>query len=238
MPVPRFGRVIVKLSGEALLGDGVPISHDSARRIAAEIGQASDDGAQIGVVIGGGNILRGSQTAREGRERVRADHAGMLATVLNGLALARAFEADGKQASVLSAVPCGPAAELYHRDLADERLRSGHIVMLTGGTGNPFFSTDTAAALRAAELGAGAILKATKVDGVYSADPVTDPDATLYSKLTYEEVLRDRLGVMDMTAVSLARDRDLPIIVFSLFTPGNIARAVRGEDVGTIVKED
>jgi uridylate kinase len=235
--VPRFGRVIVKLSGEALLADDAAISTESARRIAREIGLAADQGVEVGVVIGGGNILRGSRTAPAGRERVRADHAGMLATVLNGLALARALEQEGRRARVMSAIPCGPAAELYNRDIADESLRAGHIVMLTGGTGNPFFSTDTAAVLRAAELGADAILKATKVDGVYDADPISHPNAKRYVTLTYEEVLRDRLGVMDMTAVSLARDRDLPIVVFSLFTPGNIAGAVRGEDVGTIVKE-
>ena len=168
---------------------------------------------------------------------MRADHAGMLATVLNGLALARALEEGGRKTAVMSAVPAGPAAELYQHDAADERLRSGHVVMLTGGTGNPFFSTDTAAALRAAELGAEAILKATKVDGVYDADPVSNPDASRFSELTYEEVLERRLGVMDMTAVSLARDRGLPIIVFSLFGDGAIAKAVRGEKIGTLVKE-
>lgn len=238
MPVAGFGRVIVKLSGEALLGDDAPISTESARRIARELALAVDEGVQIGVVVGGGNILRGVRAAPGGPERVRADHAGMLATVLNGLALARALEQEGRRATVLSAVPCGPAAELYHRDLADGRLDSGHVVILTGGTGNPFFSTDTAAALRAAELGAAAILKATKVDGVYDADPVSQPNANRYTELTYEEVLRDRLGVMDMTAVSLARDRGLPIVVFSLFEPGNIARAARGEHVGTIVREE
>ena len=233
----RFGRVIVKLSGEALLGDDRPISAESAGRIAGEIALAAGEGTQIGVVIGGGNILRGAHTASDGPERIRADHAGMLATVLNGLALARALEERGQRATVMSAVPCGPAAELYHHDAALQRLEAGHVVILTGGTGNPFFSTDTAAALRAAELGAEAILKATKVEGVYDSDPVSNPNATLYTTLTYEEVLRDRLGVMDMTAVSLARDRGLPIVVFSLFTAGSIARAARGEAVGTIVKE-
>ena len=230
-------RVILKVSGEALAGEsGEPISLASAERLAAEIEGALDAGAEIGVVIGGGNILRGVDAQRHGLDRVTSDHMGMLATVVNGLALRAALEARGRRASVMSAIACGAAAEAYDPRLAEAHLADGRVVVFGGGTGNPFFSTDTAAVLRAAELGADVLLKATQVDGVYDADPAEDPGAKRYTDLTYEEMIVGRLAVMDMTAVSLARDQRIPILVFELAVPGNIARAVAGEPIGTSVK--
>jgi uridylate kinase len=230
-------RVILKVSGEALAGEaGEPLSFVSAERLAAEIEGALQAGAEIGVVIGGGNILRGVAAERRGLDRVASDHMGMLATVVNGLALRAALEARGVRASVMSAIACGAAAPGYDQKLADAHLAEGRVVIFTGGTGNPFFSTDTAAALRAAELGADALLKATQVDGVYDADPVESPNAKRYSEITYEEMIVSRLAVMDATAVSLAREQRIPILVFELAVPGNIARAVAGEPIGTSVK--
>lgn len=230
-------RVILKVSGEALAGAaGEPLSFVSAERLAAEIEGALRAGAEIGVVIGGGNILRGVAVERRGLDRVTSDHMGMLATVVNGLALRAALEARGVKASVMSAVACGAAALAYDPRLAEAHLAEGVVVIFTGGTGNPFFSTDTAAALRAAELGADVLLKATQVDGVYDADPTERPNAKRYSEITYEEMIVGRLAVMDTTAVSLAREQRIPILVFKLAVPGNIARAVAGEPIGTSVK--
>lgn len=229
--------MILKVSGEALAGaGGEPVSLESADWLAAEIEAGLDAGAAFGVVVGGGNILRGVSAARNGFDRVTSDHMGMLATVVNGLALMVALEGRGRPAAVLSAIPCGGAARAYDRELAQEYLSEGRVVILAGGTGNPFFSTDTAAVLRAAELGAGALLKATQVDGVYDSDPVIDPSAKRFTELTYEEMIEGRLAVMDMTAVSLAREQGLPIVVFELAVQGNIARAVAGESIGTSVK--
>jgi len=230
-------RVVLKVSGEALSGDGgAPISREAARRLADEIKAAVDTGTEVGVVVGGGNILRGVTVAPGGSERLTADFMGMLATVLNGLALRSALREAGQDAIVMSAIPTGRAAELYDHERADRYLVGGKVVIFAGGTGNPFFSTDTAAALRAAELGADALLKATKVDGVYDADPVKHPEAKRYDELTYLEAIEKRLGVMDLTAISLAREQGLPIVVFALAGPGNIARAARGESIGTCVK--
>jgi uridylate kinase len=232
-----YRRVILKVSGEALAGEpGEPISLASAGRLATEIEGALDAGAEVGVVIGGGNVVRGVAAERRGLDRVTSDHMGMLATVVNGLALRAALEARGRKVRVMSAIPCGAIAEAYDRRRADAFLGGGGVVIFGGGTGNPFFSTDTAAVLRASELGADALLKATKVDGVYDADPATHPGARRYTELTYEQMLVGELAVMDMTAVSLARDQKIPIVVFELAVPGNIARAVAGEPVGTSVK--
>ena len=229
--------MILKISGEALAGgSGEPTAIASAEKLAAEIEGALDAGAEVGVVIGGGNILRGVAAERRGLDRVTSDHMGMLATVINGLALRAALESRGRKATVMSAIPCGSLADAYDRGRADTYLAEGRVVIFAGGTGNPFFSTDTAAVLRAAELGADALLKATQVDGVYDADPIVNPGAKRYSELTYEEMLVDKLAVMDMTAVSLARDQRIPIVVFELAVPGNIARAVAGEPIGTSVK--
>ncbi len=237
--MPAFERVVVKVSGESLKGEGhSPISLDAATWLAGEIGKAHEAGAELGVVIGGGNILRGGSVARDGADRVTADHMGMLATIINALALRVALEEQGLNAHVMSAVPCGTLAEPVDVARARAHLSSGGIVVFAGGTGNPFFSTDTAAALRASEIMADGLLKGTKTDGVYDADPVTHPDAKRYAELTYTEAIERRLAVMDMTAFSLCRDQKLPIVVFDLWVEGNIRRAVDGESVGTVVKED
>jgi len=233
-----YRRVILKVSGESLSGEGGrPISTEAAARIAAEIGAAADLGVEIGVVVGGGNILRGAATPEGGDARVTADFMGMIATILNALALRTALVSLGHAAHVMSAIPCGCAAEPYDHRRADALLADGGIVVFAAGTGNPFFSTDTAAALRAAELGAEVLLKATKVDGVYDSDPVVNPRAKRFEKLTYLEVIEKKLAVMDMTAVSLCREQRLPIVVFALSTPGGVVRAVKGEPIGTRVME-
>ncbi len=237
--MPAFERVIVKVSGESLKGEGHrPISLEAAAWLAGEIGKAHEAGAELGVVIGGGNILRGGSVARDGAGRVTADHMGMLATIINALALRVALEEQGLDAHVMSAVPCGSMAEPVDIARAKTYLSQGGVVMFAGGTGNPFFSTDTAAALRASEIVADGLLKGTKTDGVYDADPATHPAATRYTELTYSEAIERRLAVMDMTAFSLCRDQKLPIVVFDLWVEGNIRRAVDGESVGTVVKED
>lgn len=233
-----YRRVILKVSGESLSGEGgKPISPAAAARIAADVGDAADLGVEIGMVVGGGNILRGAATPERGEARVAADFMGMVATILNALALRAAFASLGRPAHVMSAIPCGSAAELYDHRRADALLNDGAIVIFAGGTGNPFFSTDTAAALRAAELGADVLLKATKVDGVYDSDPVANPGASRFERLTYLDVIQRKLAVMDMTAVSLCREQKLPIVVFALSTPGGVARAVKGEAIGTRVME-
>jgi uridylate kinase len=230
-------RVILKVSGEAFAGrDGEPISSERAGWLAREIAAAMDTGAEIGVVVGGGNILRGAAAERAGADRVTADSMGMLATILNGLALREAMQALGADTRVMSAIPCGSLVEPFDPRTADVHLASGRAVVFVGGTGNPFFSTDTAAALRAAELGADLLLKATQVDGVYDSDPVKNPHAKRFSSLTYMDVIERKLRVMDLTAVTLAREQSLPIVVFALAVQGNIARALTDEAIGTIVK--
>ncbi|MBN2564699.1 MAG: UMP kinase [Candidatus Eisenbacteria bacterium] len=232
-----YRRVILKVSGEALSGPGgEPLSAQSADRLALEIKGAADEGAEIGVVIGGGNILRGAAAGAAGADRVSSDYAGMVATLINGIALKSALARLGVRVRHMSAIPCGRVAEAYDHSAADACLASGEIVIFTAGTGNPFFSTDTAAVLRAAELGADALLKATQADGVYDSDPASNPAAVRLASVTYQQMLEKRLAVMDMTAVSLAREQSVPLVVFALSTPGNIARAVAGEQVGTTVK--
>jgi len=229
--------VVLKVSGESLTGNGgEPVSAASAARLAGEIKAAVDAGAEVGVVIGAGNIIRGVSAQAAGADRVTADFAGMMATVVNGLTLAAALEGIGQRATVMSALPCGRAAEVYDHRTADSLLGSGSVVVFVAGTGNPFFSTDTAAVLRSVELSADALLKATQADGVYDSDPRTNPDAVRFTEVTYQEMLERRLAVMDMTAVSLAREQALPLVVFALSVPGNIARAVAGEPVGTKIK--
>lgn len=233
-----YERVILKVSGESLRGaDGSPVSADSAAWLAGEIRGAAAAGAEVGVVIGGGNIIRGAVAAGGGSDRVTADGMGMLGTVINALALRLALEEQGQKAVVMTAVPMGAIAEPFDARRARALLADGTVVMFAGGTGNPFFSTDTAAALRAAEVGADALLKGTKADGVYDADPATHPDANRFDTIAYLEVIERRLGVMDMTAFSLCRDLKLPIVVFDLFQDGNIRRVVEGETIGTLVKE-
>jgi uridylate kinase len=212
------------------------VSLEAAVRLATEIKAAADAGAELGVVIGGGNILRGVAVAAGGADRVASDLAGMAATLVNGLVLRDALESLGQEAVLMSAIPCGRIAEPFDHRVADSRLSAGAVVIFGAGTGNPFFSTDTAAVLRAAEIGADALLKATQADGVYDSDPAKNPDAVRFASVTYQEMLERRLMVMDMTAVSLAREQGVPLVVFALAVPGNIARAVAGEPVGTTVK--
>jgi uridylate kinase len=234
---PCYQRILLKLSGEALAGkQGYGIDPDVIRGIAKEIRGVVDLGVQIAIVIGGGNIFRGIAASSMGMDRASADYMGMLATVMNSLALQDALEKAGVITRVQSAIEMQEIAEPYIRRRAVRHLEKGRVVIFGAGTGNPFFTTDTAASLRAIEIGAEIILKATKVDGVYNADPAKDKDAVKYDELTYLDVLKQGLQVMDSTATSLCMDNDLPILVFDLTTTGNIERVVCGEQIGTIVK--
>jgi uridylate kinase len=232
----RYSRVLLKLSGEALMGDGnYGIDANVATRIASEVADILSLGVQTAIVIGGGNIFRGVAASARGMDRSTADYMGMLATVMNALALQDALEQQGVPTRVLSAIEMRAVAEPFIRRRAIRHLEKGRVVVFAAGTGNPYFTTDTAAALRAMEVKADVILKATKVDGIYTADPVTDPSATRYEQISYLQVLQDRLQVMDATAISLCMDNKLPIVVFNLRTPGNVRRVVSGEPVGTTV---
>ncbi|MEJ2197744.1 MAG: UMP kinase [Desulfuromonadales bacterium] len=234
---PQFKRILLKLSGEALAGKlGYGIDPDIIRAIAIEIRGVVDLGVQIAIVIGGGNIFRGVAASSMGMDRASADYMGMLATVMNSLALQDALEKAGVITRVQSAIEMQEIAEPYIRRRAVRHLEKGRVVIFGAGTGNPFFTTDTAASLRAIEIGAEIILKATKVDGVYNSDPAKNKDAVKYQQLTYLDVLKQGLQVMDSTATSLCMDNDLPILVFDLTTSGNIERVVCGEQIGTIVK--
>lgn len=232
----RYKRVLLKLSGEALAGErGFGIDPEVLGRLADEIHEVHGMGVQLAVVVGGGNIFRGVAGAAGGMDRASADYMGMLATVMNALALQDAFETRGIDTRVISAISMRQIAEPYIRRRAIRHLEKGRAIIFGGGTGNPYFTTDTAAALRANEIGADVIMKATKVDGVYTADPNKDANAKLLTRLTQHEALSRRLRVMDATALSLCMDTDLPIIVFNLNRPGNVVRVIRGEDVGTVV---
>ena len=234
---PCYKRVLLKLSGEALAGkQGYGIDPDVIRSIATEIQGVVDLGVQVAIVIGGGNIFRGIAASSMGMDRASADYMGMLATVMNSLALQDALEKVGVITRVQSAIEMQEIAEPYIRRRAVRHLEKGRVVIFGAGTGNPFFTTDTAASLRAIEIGAEIILKATKVDGVYDSDPETNQDATKYQQLTYLDVLKQGLQVMDSTATSLCMDNELPILVFNLTTRGNIERVVCGQQIGTIVK--
>ncbi|HEU4530880.1 MAG TPA: UMP kinase [Steroidobacteraceae bacterium] len=232
----RYRRILVKLSGEALLG-GEDYGIDAAmlKRIAGEIREVTELNVQVAVVIGGGNIFRGAGLARAGMDRVTADHMGMLATVMNALAMQDALESLGTYARVMSALRINEVCEDYIRRRAVRHLEKGRVVIFAAGTGNPFFTTDTAASLRAIEIDADVLLKATKVNGVYSADPVKDAKATRYARLTFDQVLTDKLAVMDATAIVMCRDNNLPLQVFNLNNAGDLMRIVLGEDVGTVV---
>jgi len=233
---PRFKRILLKLSGEALMGESkYGISPKVLQQIAQEIHEVIELGVEVGVVIGGGNIFRGISASTEGMDRASADYMGMLATVINALALQDSLEKLAVFTRVQSAIDMQQLAEPYIRRRAVRHLEKGRVVIFAAGTGNPYFTTDTAASLRAMEIHADVILKATKVDGIYSADPVKDPSATKYKTLTYLDVLKKNLKVMDSTAISLCMDNNLPIIVFDLGQPGNILKVVMGEDVGTLV---
>ena len=230
-------RVVLKLSGEALMGSQTHgLDQQTLDRIATDIASAADAGYEIAVVVGGGNFFRGIQGADKGIDRARADSIGMLATVMNALALEHAVEKKGHPARALSAVPMPYVCQPYSRQAALNHLAKGRVVVLAGGTGNPFFTTDTGAVLRAAELSADAVLKATQVDGVYSADPKKDPNATRYERLTHGEAIEKNLAVMDATAFALARENAIPIIVFSIAEPAAISGALAGRGRSTLVE--
>ena len=235
---PRYRRVLLKLSGEAFSGpDSEGLDSSKVAFIAGEAEAVASLGVELAIVVGGGNVVRGAVLSQMGVDRAAADYMGMLATVINGLALQDALERRGLATRMLTAIEMRAVAEPFVRRRALRHLEKGRIVILAAGTGNPYFTTDTAAALRAAELGAQVLLKATQVDGVYSGDPHQDPSATRYDRLTYMEVINHDLKVMDATAVTLCRENRLPIVVFKLREPGNIVRAVRGEPIGTVITE-
>jgi len=237
MGSPAYRRILLKLSGEGLMGGGdYGIEPAVIRRLAADIREVRELGVEVALVIGGGNIFRGAGLAAAGMDRVTADHMGMLATVMNALALQDALEHAGVFTRVMSAIKINQVCEDYIRRRALRHLEKGRVVVFAAGTGNPFFTTDSAASLRAVEINADIVLKATKVDGVYSADPHKVPDAVRYSRLTFDEVLQQRLGVMDATAIVLCRDHNLPIQVFDMARPGALMEVVCGGDVGTIVQ--
>ena len=234
-PLP-YRRVLLKLSGEALMGDlDYGIEPTVIQRMAAEIATVREKGVEIAIVIGGGNIFRGSGLARAGMDRVTGDYMGMLATVMNALAIQDALESKGVFARVMSALQIHEVCEDYIRRRAVRHLEKGRVVILAAGTGNPFFTTDTAASLRAIEIGADVLLKATKVDGVYDADPVNNPDAMRYDTVSFDKVLVDKLSVMDATAIVMCRDNDLPLRVFDLTRANAIVQAMTGDEVGTLV---
>lgn len=235
-----FDRAILKLSGEALREPGSTdnISPEIVGRIAREIATGLQSGVELGIVVGGGNFWRGASASARGMDRATADYVGMLATVMNSLALQAALEKEGVMCVVQSAIEMKNVAEPFIRRKASRHLEQKRVVIFAAGTGSPFFSTDTTAALRASEMGAGAILKATTVDGVYTADPKLDSTATRYETITFHECISKRLKVMDATAFSLCMDNDIPIIVFDLVEPGNIERALCGEPLGTIVQSE
>ncbi len=232
-----YRRILLKLSGEALMGEGsFGIDTEVIRRTALEIGEAVSAGVELGLVIGGGNIFRGMALAPVGLHPTTADQMGMLATLMNALAMQDVLEREGFEARVMSALAMPEVCETLERRRAVQHLRQGRVVIFAAGTGNPFFTTDSAASLRGIEIDADLVLKATKVDGVYSADPVTNPDAERYTRLTYDEVLERQLNVMDMTAFVLCREQRLPLRVFDMNRPGALMRILRGEEEGTLIE--
>ncbi|QDV07881.1 Uridylate kinase [Planctomycetes bacterium Poly30] len=235
-PMP-YQRILLKMSGEAL-GDpatGHGIDPPAVQKIARQVARVVELGIEVAMVVGGGNILRGAEFSQLGGHRVNADYMGMLGTVINALAMSDALESAGLETRVMTALDIRQVAEPFVRRRAERHLSRGRVVILGAGTGNPFFTTDSAAALRASELGCSVLLKATKVDGIYSADPKKDPTATRYERLSFEEAIVKNLKVMDGTAMSMCRDHGIPVIVFDMFQEGNLERVVRGETIGTIV---
>jgi len=232
---PKYQRILLKLSGEALGVEGIGIDPKVLDRTALEVGQLIGIGVQVGLVIGGGNLFRGAALNEAGLDRVTGDQMGMLATVMNALAMRDALERANIHTVVMSAIPMSGVVEHYDRRLAIRNLEKGNVVIFSAGTGNPFFTTDSAACLRGIEINADIVLKATKVDGVYSDDPVINPYATKYTELTYDEVLDKQLGVMDLTAICLARDHEMPLRVFDMNETGALRNAVVGEDEGTLI---
>ena len=238
MSKPIYGRILLKLSGEILAGEkGFGVDPAKANLLAQEIKSVADLGLEIGVVIGAGNIIRGEMAAEGGMERVPADYLGMLATIINAITLQDALEKVGCETRTLSAITISQLAEPYIRRRALRHLEKGRIVIIAGGTGNPYFSTDTAAALRATELGADIVLKGTKVDGVYDKDPVKHDDAKKYDTLSFQKVIEDGLRVMDLTAVTLCKENNLPIIVFAINNAGSLLTVVQGNSIGTLIKD-
>ena len=234
-----YKRILLKLSGEALMGQGTHgIDPSVAQRLANEVHAVASQGTQMGLVIGGGNLLRGAGLAAQGMNRISGDHMGMLATVMNALAMQDAIEKTGTDCRVMSALTIDQVCEPYSTRQAIRHLEQGRVVIFAAGTGNPFFTTDSAASLRAIEIGADIMLKATKVDGVYTADPVTSPDATLYKRISYDEALAQKLGVMDATALVLCSENNMPLRVFNMFEAGQLGRIVDGQDIGTLLQQE
>jgi uridylate kinase len=232
----KYSRILLKLSGESLAGKGGHgISETILREYAFQVIEVSDMKCEVAIVIGGGNIFRGLSGAEAGFDRVKGDQMGMLATVINSLALEGAIRNLGGKATVFTSIRMEPVGELYNRDKVLEEMKKGVVCILSGGTGNPFFTTDTAAALRAVELSAGVLLKGTRVDGVYTADPEKDPQATRFETVSFEEVLTKRLKVMDSTAFTMCRDNDMPIVVFDMNSKGNLRKLVEGGKTGTLI---
>ncbi|MCH7575682.1 MAG: UMP kinase [Candidatus Marinimicrobia bacterium] len=236
MKEPIFRRILLKMSGEILAGEqGFGLDPDILASLALQVKSVADVGIDVGIVIGGGNLFRGIEVAGKGMDRVTGDYLGMTATIMNSVAFQSALESAGLDTRVLSAITMAQLTEPYIRRRAIRHLEKGRVVICAGGTGNPYFTTDTAAVLRGIEIGADVILKGTKVDGVYSADPVTDPGATRFTHLSYEEVISKKLRVMDLTAVTLCMENKLPIIVFDIQTEGNLLKVVTGDNIGTNV---
>lgn len=234
-----YKRVLLKLSGESLMGaQKYGLSTEVLNQYAEQIRTVAATGVQVGIVIGGGNIFRGLSGVSRGFDRVKGDQMGMLATVINSLALQGALESAGAKARVLTSIRMEPVGELYTKAKALELMEAGWIVIIAGGTGNPYFTTDTASALRGVEIEAVVLLKGTRVDGVYTADPEKDPTATKFAEITFDEVYRRRLKVMDLTAFTMCKENDLPIVVFDMDTPGNLQKVIAGEPIGTVVKND
>ncbi len=233
----KYKRVLLKLSGEALMGGNKSLDESILELYAQQIKEVQDLGVQLGIVIGGGNIFRGLSGAKSGFDRVTGDYMGMLATVINGLALQTFINQVGGKARVLAAIEMLPVAERYSKTLSDTLFAQGNAIVFTFGTGNPFFTTDTAAALRGVEINADVVLKGTRVDGVYSADPEKDPNAVKYNTLTFDEAYDKGLKIMDLTAFTMCRENNIPIIVFDMNRKGNLRRVLEGEDVGTVIRK-
>ncbi len=232
----QFKRILLKLSGESLMGkQGYGIDPERLNMYASQIKQIADKGIQIGIVIGGGNIFRGLSGASKGFDRYKGDQMGMLATVINSMALCSALESIGQKARVLTAIRMEPVGEYYSKPKAIEALENGEIVIMSGGTGNPYFTTDTGSSLRGIEIEADVMLKGTRVDGIYTADPEKDPTATKYDEITYDEIYNKGLKVMDLTATTMCKENNLPIIVFNMDKEGNLVRVMNGEKIGTFV---
>lgn len=232
----KYNRILLKLSGESLMGhQGYGIDTERLSQYAAQIKEIASQGVQVGIVIGGGNIFRGLQGASKGFDRVKGDQMGMLATVINSLALSSALDAAGQPAQVFTAINMFPIGEHYSKWKAIDALKAGKVAIIAGGTGNPFFTTDTGAALRGIEIEVDVMLKGTRVDGIYTADPEKDPTATKFTEITYDEVYTRGLKVMDLTATALCKENHLPIVVFDMDTVGNLVRVVSGEPIGTLV---